>query len=93
MRILAMNKSRLELAVLLFSNFDENFTVVDDLRLPDPLPGFAEVQAAGMKNNPDIHAALAALRQSDQQVKVAWAAMLPSVGWTISTALTQISLR
>lgn len=77
---LAMNKSRLELAVLLFPNFEENFTVVDDLRLPDPLPGFTEVQAAGMKNNPEIHAALASLRQTDQQVKVAWAAMLPSIG-------------
>ena len=76
----AMNKSRLDLAVLLFPNFNENFTVVDDLRLPDPLPPFTEVQATGMKNNPDINAALAALRQNNEQVKVAWAAMLPSVG-------------
>ena len=77
--VLAMNKSRLDLAVLLFPNFEENFTVVDDLRLPDPLPAFTEVQAAGMKNNPQIRAALASLRQSDQQVKVAWTAMLPSL--------------
>lgn len=76
----AMNKSRLDLAVLLFPNFNENFTVVDDLRLPDPLPPFTEVQAAGMKNNPDIKAALATLRQNNEEVKVAWAAMLPSVG-------------
>jgi outer membrane protein TolC len=76
---LAMNKSHLDLAVLLFPDFNENFTVVDDLRLPEPLPSFAEVQAAGTKNNPDIRAALAALRQSDQEVKVAWTAMLPSI--------------
>jgi outer membrane protein TolC len=78
--LLAMNKSRLDLAVLLFPNFNENFTVVDDLRLPDPLPPFTEVQATGMKNNPEINAALAALRQTNQQVKVAWAGMLPTVG-------------
>ncbi|MFI5114165.1 MAG: TolC family protein [Terriglobales bacterium] len=78
--LLGMNKSRLDLAVLLFPDFNQNFTVVDDLRLPDPLPGLAEVQAAGTKNNPELRAALAALRQSDQEVKVAWAAMLPSVG-------------
>ncbi|HEY1400097.1 MAG TPA: TolC family protein, partial [Terriglobales bacterium] len=36
--LLAMNKRRLDLAVLLFPNFEENFSVVDDLRLPDPLP-------------------------------------------------------
>ncbi|HEX9111746.1 MAG TPA: TolC family protein, partial [Terriglobales bacterium] len=78
--LLAMNKSHLDLAVLLFPDFNENFTVVDDLRLPEPLPGFAEVQAAGTKNNPEIRAALASLRQTDQEVIVAWAAMLPSIG-------------
>jgi outer membrane protein TolC len=76
---LAMNKSRLNLAVLLFPNFDENFTVVDDLRLPDPIPAFGEVQARALKNNPEMRVALASLRESDQQVKVAWAAMLPSL--------------
>ena len=77
--LIAMNKSRLNLAVLLFADFNENFTVVDDLRLPDPLPGFAEVQAA-TKSNPEIRAALASLRQTDQEVKVAWTSMLPSIG-------------
>jgi outer membrane protein TolC len=76
---LAMNKSHLDLAVLLFPDFNENFTVVDDLRLPEPLPSFTEVQAAGRKNNPDLRAALAALRQSEQEVKVAWTGMLPSI--------------
>lgn len=78
--LLAMNKSRLDLAVLLFPDFNQNFSVVDDLRLPEPLPGFAEVQAAATKNNPEIRAALASLRQSDQEVKVAWTAMLPALG-------------
>jgi outer membrane protein TolC len=78
--LLAMNKTRLDLAVLLFPNFDQNFSVVDDLRLPDPLPPFVEVQAAATKNNPEVRVALASLRQTDQEVKVAWAAMLPSVG-------------
>jgi outer membrane protein TolC len=78
--LLAMNKTRLDLAVLLFPNFDQNFSVVDDLRLPDPLPPFVEVQTAATKNNPEIRVALASLRQTDQEVKVAWAAMLPSIG-------------
>lgn len=78
--LLEMNKSRLGLAVLLFPNFEENFSVVDDLRLPDPLPSFVEVQTAATKNNPELRAALASLRQTDQEVKVAWTAMLPSVG-------------
>ena len=77
--LLAMNKTRLDLAVLLFPNFDENFSVVDDLSLPDPLPSFVEVQAAATKNNPTLRAALATLRQSNQEVSVAWTAMLPSI--------------
>jgi outer membrane protein TolC len=77
--LLAMNKTRLDLAVLLFPNFDENFSVVDDLSLPDPLPSFVEVQAAATKNNPTLRAALATLRQSNQAVSVAWTAMLPSI--------------
>ena len=77
--LLAMNKTRLDLAVLLFPNFDENFSVVDDLGLPDPLPSFVEVQAAATKNNPTLRAALATLRQSNQEVSVAWTAMLPSI--------------
>ena len=77
--LLAMNKTRLDLAVLLFPNFDENFSVVDDLRLPDPLPSFVEVQTAATKNNPTLRAALATLRQSNQEVSVAWTAMLPSI--------------
>ena len=76
---LQMNKSRLDLAVLLFPNFDQNFSVVDDIGLPEPLPAFSEVEAAGTKNNPDVRAALATLRQSDEKVKSAWAAMLPSL--------------
>jgi outer membrane protein TolC len=78
--LLAMNKSRLNLAVLLFPDFEQNFSVVDDLRLPDPLPSFVEVQTAATKSNPGLRAALASLRQTDQEVKIAWTAMLPSVG-------------
>jgi outer membrane protein TolC len=78
--LVEMNKSHLDLAVLLFPDFEQNFSVVDDLRLPDPLPGFVEVQAAATKNNPELRVALASLRQTNQEVKVAWTAMLPSVG-------------
>jgi outer membrane protein TolC len=38
---LEMNRSRLELAVLMFPDFNENFSVVDDLQMPEPLPSFA----------------------------------------------------
>ena len=46
---LAMEKSRLELAVLLFPNFTENFTVVDDLDLAPPLRSFDDILVPGRK--------------------------------------------
>jgi len=76
---LGMNKSRLDLAVLLFRDFSENFAVVDDFGAPQPLPAFDEVSAAGTRNNPDLRAAQAALRQASQGVTSAWGGVLPAV--------------
>ena len=76
---LEMEHSRLELAVLVFPDFNQNFAVVDDLQIPEPLPTFAEVQSAAANNNPDLRAALAAVREASQEVAVAWNGFLPTV--------------
>jgi len=76
---LDMNRSRLDLAVLLFSDFNQNFTVVDDLQTPEPLPTFAEIETAGKKNNPDLRAALAAYQAANHEVAAAWGGLLPSL--------------
>ncbi len=76
---LEMNRSRLELAVLVFPDFNESFSVVDDLQMPEPVPSFSEVQAAAANKNPELRAALAALQQANQEVKVAWNGFLPSL--------------
>jgi outer membrane protein TolC len=76
---LEMSKTHLELAVLLFADFNENFTVVDDLRLPPPVPTYQEVQATATQKNPDIRAAIAALAEASGEVAVAWAGLLPAV--------------
>ncbi len=74
-----MERSRLDLAVLLFTDFNQDFTVVDDLQTPEPLPSFAEVEAAGKKNNPDVRAALAAYEVADHEVTAAWGGLLPAL--------------
>ena len=76
---LEMNRSRLELAVLLFGDFNENFSVVDDLQMPEPLPSFAEFQTAAADKNPELKAALAALQQAKHEVAAAWNGFLPSL--------------
>jgi len=76
---LAMERSRLDLAVLLFPDFNQDFAVVDDLQPPEALPTFAEVEAAGKKNNPDLRAALAAFEVAQHEVTAAWGGLLPSL--------------
>ena len=76
---LDMEKSRLDLAVILFPDFNQNFAVVDDLQTLEPLPSFAEIEAAGKKNNPDLRAALAALQVANHEVTAAWGGLLPSL--------------
>lgn len=78
---LEMNRGRLELAVLLFPDFNQNFSVVDDLGQPAPVPTFDEVQAASTRNNPDLRAAIFSLRAAGQEVSAAWWEMLPSVSF------------
>ena len=76
---LAMERSRLDLAVLLFQDFNQDFVVVDDLQTPEPLPTFPEVELAGKKNNPDMRAALSAFDVANHQVAAAWGGLLPNL--------------
>jgi outer membrane protein TolC len=76
---LGMERSRLDLAVLLFPDFNQDFSVVDDLQTPEPLPTFVEVEASGKKNNPDLRSALAAYEVAKHEVTAAWGGLLPSL--------------
>jgi outer membrane protein TolC len=80
---LTMEEARLTLAVLLFPTLNENFTVVDDLDSAQALPQFGEVQGMAEKENPDLRAALEALREADLDVSSARNAFLPT--FTVET--------
>lgn len=76
---LAMERSRLDLAVLLFPDFNQDFSVVDDLQTPEALPTFVEAEAAGKKYNPDLRAALAGYELAKHEVTAAWGGLLPAL--------------
>lgn len=76
---LAMERARLDLAVLLFADFNLNFTVVDDFRLEQPLPTSEEVEAEAKQNNPELAVALAAVRQAQAELTLTRAGYLPSL--------------
>ena len=75
---LALSNAQINLAILLFPNFNENFTVVDDLDTPPPLPSFPEAANMAKVRNPVLQSALAAYQESGLNVSLARAAFLPS---------------
>jgi outer membrane protein TolC len=76
---LAMSNAHLALAVLLFPNFNQHFTAVDDIDQAPVLPSFAELRAMAERENQDVRAALAALRQSRSEVAIARASFFPTL--------------
>jgi outer membrane protein TolC len=76
---LAIEQSRLNLAVVLFPQLNENFTVVDDLDSAQALPPFPEAQDMAGRLNPDLRVAQEALRQASYDVRLARNAFLPSL--------------
>jgi outer membrane protein TolC len=77
--VLSMGQTRLNLAVLLFPDLNENFTVVDDLDSEMILPPFPDIQALGERQNPDLRVAQQTLRGATQDVHIARNALLPSI--------------
>lgn len=76
---LAEEKARLGLAVLIFPDFRSDYQLVDDLPQVPPLPELAEVRDLASRNNPELTAALASVRASEQEVTSAVGGHLPSL--------------
>jgi outer membrane protein TolC len=76
---LEMDRSHLELAVLVFPAFNQNFSTVDDLRPAPPLPPMDEVERQAKTHNPELYAAMQALRAANEEVRASRAAYLPSL--------------
>jgi outer membrane protein TolC len=76
---LAALNARLDLAVLIFPNFNDNFEIAEDLHSSVPLPPQAEFEAQAGNANPDIRAALANSQAAGNDVLAAKAGYLPSI--------------
>lgn len=76
---LALLNARLDLAVLIFPNFDDNYELADDLHAPVTLAPSDEVEARAARENPDIRAALETVNASSHGVSAARAGYLPGL--------------
>jgi outer membrane protein TolC len=64
---------------MLFPDFNENFTVVDDLDTAPAFPPFPDIQGLAEKHNPDLRSAMQTVSASDLEVKAAKSAFLPTL--------------
>ena len=76
---LAVLNARLDLAVVLFPNFNLDFAISDDLHAPVAMPREQEVEQQASKDNPDIRAALLGERASEYDMTSARTGYLPSL--------------
>ncbi len=78
---LGLLNARLDFAVLIFPDFNDNFELAEDLHASVPLPTLPEVQQRAARDNPDLRAALAALQQAGHDVTSARGGYLPSLSF------------
>jgi len=78
---LGLLNARLDFAVMIFPDFNDNFELAEDLHASVPLPTLAEVQQRAARDNPDLRAALAAVQQAGHDVTGARAGYLPSLSF------------
>ena len=78
---LAMENARLALAVIVFPNFEQNFTVVDDLSLAPQLPTFEEARNLAAKENPELAVVSATLAAANAEVWTARSAHFPTLSF------------
>ena len=76
-----MLKNRLGLSVLIFPDFRDTFTVVDDLQQVAPLQPLETLRSLAMQSNPDIRSAEASLQQESSGVSAARSGLLPTVSF------------
>ena len=76
---LGLLNARLDLAVLLFPDFNDNFELADDLHASVPLPPRDEFEVQAAHENPEIRAALSAVQAAGHEVDSARAGYLPAV--------------
>jgi outer membrane protein TolC len=72
--------ARLDLAVLIFPDFNDNFELAEDLHVAIELPTVAAVEARAARDNPDLRAALEAVNAAGHQVAATRAGYLPTLG-------------
>jgi len=85
--LVAEQKARYGLSVLVFPDFRQDYTAVDDLAMAPVLPDFQRVQSLSTTNNPDLRAAQASVREQAFEIDVNRRAFYPTLSFDYSFGL------
>ncbi len=75
---LGMDKAKIALGVIIFPNYNTEFSVEDDLQQPLLVPAIEEARAAATQSSPDLKSARAGVQQAGFDVSVARYGLLPT---------------
>jgi outer membrane protein len=78
---LDLEKARIGFSVILFPNYGQMFTLVDDLESAAALPPLPEIRRLASTNNPDIRAAESAVQQQTYELKSSRALLYPTLSF------------
>ena len=77
----AAQRDRIGFGVLLFADYNQDFSVEDDLLAAPALPARERVEQLAGQNNPDVRAAQATLRQQQSELVSSRAAYFPTLSF------------
>jgi outer membrane protein TolC len=78
---LDLEKARINFSVILFPNYGQVYTLIDDLESGSALPPLSEIHRMAATNNPDIRAAQAAVQEQTYEIKASRALLYPSLSF------------
>ncbi len=78
---LDLEKARISFAVILFPNYGQLYTLIDDIETTTALPAFREIERMASTNNPEIRAAEATVRQQRYELQASRAALYPALSF------------
>jgi outer membrane protein TolC len=78
---LAVDKSRIALAVLMYPDYRIDFELIDDLDSLEALSSYDEIESAARSKSPELRAAEESIRQEEYAAKIARAAYLPTLSF------------
>lgn len=78
---LTVERTRIGFAVLLFTDYTQEFSVEDNSEKAPPVPALPQVQEMAGRNNPDIRVAQAAVRAQQSELTSARAGYLPTLSF------------